>query len=572
MRALIVSLVAAVACVSALEVHAETPLTAMEAYERVQAMRHEAGDMAKDHTEEGLRKAIAHLQSALELLDRPDIRERATGNVFLYFRGHDVRMNLAEAYAELGEKDKALAMLEQMQGYGWIPGLNAFLARDEAFAKLKDEPRFRAFVARGELAGRLWKAPAIASPYRERLGVEERIAGLSLFWAEARQNFVHFDHVPDLEWDKVYLEYIPKVTAAETTRDYYRVMMQLAPLLQDGHTNIYPPKELAEAFYARPPLRTRKVEDKVLVTDVFSPSLAQRIAAGEEIVSIDGVPVLRYAQERVRPFASSSTPQDLDVRLFTYQLLGGDKDQPLRLALRGPDGKQHEEVVARSGYSDVAYPARFGFRMLDNGVAYLALDHFESDAGVKAFVQALPAIAKSKGLVLDLRHNGGGSTNFGLEILSYLTRDPVPTAISRMRADFGARRADMVQWVPFPGSGQPYRRSHEIHFEGPVAVLVGPETFSAAEDFVVSFDLMKRGILVGQRTAGSTGQPLTFMLPGGGQARICAKRDLYPDGREFVGSGIAPDIPVSQTVDDYRSGRDPALDRAAAALLARAKG
>jgi len=78
----------------------------------------------------------------------------------------------------------------------------------------------------------------------------------------------------------------------------------------------------------------------------------------------------------------------------------------------------------------------------------------------------------------------------------------------------------------------------------------------------MSFDNLKRGLLIGSPTAGSTGQPMTLRLPGGGTARICVKRDTYPDGREFVGVGIAPQKRVDLTVDDLRSGRDPVLERA----------
>jgi len=99
-------------------------------------------------------------------------------------------------------------------------------------------------------------------------------------------------------------------------------------------------------------------------------------------------------------------------------------------------------------------------------------------------------------------------------------------------------------------------------------LLLGPRTFSAGEDFVLSFKLMKRGLLVGEPTGGSTGQPLVFDLPGGGYARICAKRDSYPDGREFVGQGIAPNLRVAPTIGDVRAGRDPVVERAAAALRA----
>jgi hypothetical protein len=51
-------------------------------------------------------------------------------------------------------------------------------------------------------------------------------------------------------------------------------------------------------------------------------------------------------------------------------------------------------------------------------------------------------------------------------------------------------------------------------------------------------------------------------LPGGGNARICSKRDTYPDGREFVGIGIQPDKVVRPTLADLRAGRDTVLEAA----------
>lgn len=118
------------------------------------------------------------------------------------------------------------------------------------------------------------------------------------------------------------------------------------------------------------------------------------------------------------------------------------------------------------------------------------------------------------------------------------------------------------------GAGDTYKQSHDRHFDGPVAVLIGPRTFSAAEDFVVSFVAMKRGILVGRKTAGSSGQPLMLKLPGGGLARICTAQETFPDGRKFVDIGIAPQIKVRQTIADIRAGQDPVVAAAAAALLA----
>ena len=535
-------------------------------YQRIQQMRQDARKLVREGGDENLRKAAARLEEAVAELARPDVAERGAGWAPLHARNHDVRMDLAGVYGLLGEKDKALATLELMQRVAWVPPMAGLLGNDPAFASLRDDPRFKTIVTREELPARLWKSPAIATPYKEKLGVEERIAGLSLYWAEAREHFAWFDNVPDLDWGAVYMEFLPKVMAAETTRDYYRVMMQLAPRLHDGHTNIYPPKELQDSFYARPALRTRLVEGRVIVTEVSSPSLDARVKVGDEIVEIDGIAARRYAEERVRPFASSSTPQDLEVRMYTYQLLAGPKDQPVGLLLRGADGREHDEAIPRSGYTDVRATKPFEFRMLPDGIAYLSLDQFENDAGVKAFTAALPQIMDARGLVLDLRRNGGGSTNHGLEILSHLAKGPIPGSVAFVRMDVGARRSDAVQWAADWMSAGTFSRPHDRYFEGPVAVLIGPQTFSAAEDFLVSFDLLHRGALVGEATGGSTGQPMMVPLPGGGTGRICAKRDSYPDGREFVGRGVQPTITVKATVADIRSGNDTALTRAVEAL------
>jgi C-terminal processing protease CtpA/Prc len=104
-------------------------------------------------------------------------------------------------------------------------------------------------------------------------------------------------------------------------------------------------------------------------------------------------------------------------------------------------------------------------------------------------------------------------------------------------------------------------------YSGPVVVLAGPATFSAAEDFLVAWKNSGRGKIAGDYSGGSTGQPLYFALPGGGSARVCTKRDTFPNGEVWVGKGIAPDIMVRPTVADVRAGRDTVLDRATEYLL-----
>ncbi|HEY3521835.1 MAG TPA: S41 family peptidase, partial [Rhodanobacteraceae bacterium] len=449
----------------------------MHYYEKIQAARDKADKLVdQQHPDAAhLKRAEATLKHALDTLAQPAVMELAEGNASLLGRRYDTLRDLAGVYALEGRKDDAMDALEAMQSEAWIPAVAPLLRKSSEFASLRDEPRFKSMLTTLDNAGRLWNADTLAVPYAPRLSEAERIAGLSLFWSEVKYNFVHFDHVPDLDWDRTYLDFLPQVIAARDTSAYYEVLMRLAALLHDGHTNIYPPEELEGHFYARPPMRTALVQGHVLVTQIFSPKLEEQgIHVGDEVLAIDGMEVHRYAKERIAPYDSSSTPQDADVRAYTYALLSGDKDQPFKLRLRDASGAIHDVEIARSNYRDIHSPPAFVFRILPGDIAYLALDHFESDEGVKAFERHLPQILKAKGLILDVRKNGGGSTSYGLQILSYLSDKPIPVERSRelqVEPITRAQGALILDWHKPSNSGEPYINAHTQHFAGPVAVL-----------------------------------------------------------------------------------------------------
>jgi len=306
-------------------------------------------------------------------------------------------------------------------------------------------------------------------------------------------------------------------------------------------------------------VRTRLVEDRVLVVRVDDPALG--IAIGDEVLEIDGVPVRRYAEERVRPFLSASTPQDLDVRTYERFLLAGSETAPVRLLVRDRDGRDAIKSIPRSVQPLAPLPVT-RFRLLAGNVGHLELNTF-NDERVRPEYDALwKDVAATDGLVLDLRENDGGNGSHGFYVLSTLAREPFRTARWRTRRYLPSHRAwnRTEQWDENEGGTvaiDPARR-----YDKPVVLLIGERTYSAAEDFSVAFDAAKRGTILGVPSGGSTGQPLMIDLPGGGSAGICTKRDTYPDGREFVGAGVQPHVVVRTTVEDVRAGRDPVLERA----------
>jgi carboxyl-terminal processing protease len=422
---------------------------------------------------------------------------------------------------------------------------------------------------------------AFKSPFRENIGDDEKTAGLSRFWSEARYNFANFDLVPGLNWDALYLEYLPRVRATKTTLEYYRVLTELCARLKDGHTNVIPPAELSDELYASPDIVTRLVEDKVLVVVVLDERLPQEgIKVGVEVVEIDGVPVKLYAAGRVMPYQSSSTRQDLDFRTYESSLLDGPAKAPVEILFRDERGQTFKRTLRRLSLKERAdraklsaekSPAKPGprflrFEILPGNVGHLSLLSFGDKKIVEEFEAVYNDILKTDALIIDLSGNGGGDDSTGFDILAHFTDRPFKTSAWKTREYLPTFRAwgRPESWHAEP-AGERKPAGGKLYLK-PVTLLTGPKTFSAAEDFSVAFDYMKRGKIVGEPTGGSTGQPLFFDLPGGGRARVCTKRDTYPDGREFIGIGIRPHVRAHQTVADFRAGRDTVLEVALAEL------
>jgi C-terminal processing protease CtpA/Prc len=201
--------------------------------------------------------------------------------------------------------------------------------------------------------------------------------------------------------------------------------------------------------------------------------------------------------------------------------------------------------------------------MLDD-IAYVALNTFGTDELVKKWTEAFPKIAAARAMILDVRLNGGGDSPIGYEVIRTLVDRPAPGSRHLMRRYNPTERAGgaLIEWSEVPASAEMIQPRPGAFFGGPVVILVGPGTFSAAENFLVAWKNSGRGKLIGEPSGGSTGRPLTFQLPGGGSARVCTRRDTFPDGTEWVGKGIEPDILARPTVADIRAGSDPVLQRA----------
>lgn len=544
-------------CLSAWS-QSESP--AMQAYDKAQDARSQARDLwGKDHpTKADLDQGIIILNNALHYLDSIPIKELAQTNIYLKGRKHDVYFDLISAYTLNHQYNNALSALESMSNEGSFAFIS-MLKKDSVYSPIRKDERFTAIVNKLENRAALWNGTAFKTPLKPDLSETEKIAGLTVLWAQAKYNFVYFDHL-DIDWNQLYLDYLPKVKATKSTYEYYKLLQTFYAQLKDGHSNVYLPADLNKAFNVRPPIKTEMIEGKVFITDVYSDSLKNEgIMPGLEIVQIDNTPVIDYAEKWVKPYQSSSTPQDLQIREFSYALLAGAADKPVVLTLKNRSGKIETKSIARAGYHDLKYTQSMTYENI-KGIGYLVINSFEDRKIIKQFDSLYTNIATTKGLIIDVRNNGGGDSDIGDKILASLTDKPFKTEAIKILKFSSLSGAGGGSWeATGPGLIQP---NGKHFYDKPVVLLVSARTFSAAEDFTVEFGYMKRGKMIGQATGGSTGQPVSFDLPGGGKARVCGKVCIYPDGEEFVGVGIVPDIVVTKTIKDLQKGVDAEKNKA----------
>jgi len=318
---------------------------------------------------------------------------------------------------------------------------------------------------------------------------------------------------------------------------------------------VFLPSELKDRMEAEPPLRLELIEGRAFVA-VVDPSLRESgLRPRMEILKIDGTPVREYADRVRRPYVGSNTAAHRELTIFCHGLLAGPKDAPVALELRDPSGRISTRTVSR-GTASIPKPAPFERRSLPGNVSYVALNTFNDETVLKQFEQALPDLRRSDGIILDVRENEGGSGEIAFNVIGDLTDKDFDTPPWRSREYIATLRA----WGTAGGWYEPVPRKWKARPGAagsvPVVLLTGPRSLSATDVFAEVFKAIGRGRIVGEPTGGGTGDPLSFMLPGGGAARVATSGE-GPDG--IVGVGVVPDVLVKRTAGDYIAGRDAAL-------------
>jgi carboxyl-terminal processing protease len=400
--------------------------------------------------------------------------------------------------------------------------------------------------------------------------IDERVFTASRVYSLLRSYFSSARGAPDPSLNISFKSYLRTVLSTNDRRQFDVATIEFVTQLHNGHTFFWDAwldknNHQPLGFYAAP------LDGYWVIQTSFLAGLKP----GDVIVRIDNTPTEAFFQQQQRYIAaSSSTAQRHNLFLLPYLF-----PEQFTLTLDGD-----RKVTVDREKLKVPEQRTDGRWLKLGATAYIRIPSFSRPHFEELALDYVRQFQSAKTMIIDVRNNGGGtppkrlikalmdrpyhqwkeSSTIRLPLVD-LDSDAEKSRNSTMQPESlrGCKYAPDDHLCNFPvtwGGGVVPPSQNAFH--GRVILLVDGGCVSACEELVQPFKDSGRGIVVGETTEGSSGMPFLYDFHNGMTLKIAVKRQYFPDGSEFEGVGIKPDVEVHPTIEDLRAGRDPVLEKA----------
>lgn len=194
------------------------------------------------------------------------------------------------------------------------------------------------------------------------------------------------------------------------------------------------------------------------------------------------------------------------------------------------------------------------YNIIKDSIAYSYIGSFESGFGSDNLSVMLMNLAHCKGLILDIRNNGGGMVTAAEGLASHFIAETTAAGYIQHKTGSGHNAfSSPKELLLEPAKGAIWLK--------PVVILTNRGVYSAANYFIMLMKGLPHVLVIGDTTGGGSGLPLNSTLPNGWTVRFsaCPMLDKKGNHTEF---GIAPDLKIDITSNDWNSGRDTMIEAA----------
>ena len=410
------------------------------------------------------------------------------------------------------------------------------------------------------------------------------------------------------EIDALKSELIRSLTRPLVEREFVQVVARLAAKFGDGHTSVSLALPSRRTYVDNGglifPIDIKRTAGGVLVRRNYSDN--STLAPGDRIIAINGVDVDQlFAQ-----LLDEVSGEELAYR--TVEVEGAFKPMlwihgimpPFRIDFQSKQAGQRKTETVQGLAAQVLTGRQraaagglptgpYQYETLAPGIGYL---NFRSMGGDMAAFEAFLDITfkriradKAKGLIVDLRENGGGNSALGESLLSYVTNKPYKMSdrkewkASRQYREFIKSNIRFFPYAKYleakDGEIVVFKdemirpKDNALRFDGPVCFLIGRRTFSSAMMVANAVGDFKLATLIGEETGDpptSFGELYFFNLPHSKLAiNVSTAHFVRANGDAADKHPVLPDIRVTPTQGDLERQVDAVLEFAKKWILQR---